>query len=115
MTNGEKFKEVFQISQTAEGMLCEFAWLSKHDVAQIPVEWWNAEYKEPTNIIDYHRAFKIACDLLNGDVLYGVDTDKIYELIMKKDGVVSSSSYEEYILNHLQDLDQGQYANGSGD
>ena len=66
--------------------------------------------QEPTTKIDYRRAFKIACDLLNGDVLYGVDTDDIYELMMKKDGVVSSSSYEEYILNHLQELDQGQYA-----
>lgn len=48
MTNGEKFKEVFQISQTDEGISYEFAWLSNHDMAQIPVEWWNAEYKEPT-------------------------------------------------------------------
>ena len=59
---------------------------------------------------DYRRAFKIACELLNWDVLYGVSADDIYELMMKKDGVVSSSSYEEYILNHLQDLDHGQYA-----
>ena len=66
--------------------------------------------QEPTIKIDYRRAFKIACELLNGDVLYGIDADKIYELMMKKDGVISSSSYEEYILNHLQELDQGQYA-----
>lgn len=68
----------------------------------------NALKQDPTNTIDYRRAFKIACDLLNGDVLYGVDTDKIYELMMQKDEVVSSSSYEEYILNHLQELDQGE-------
>ena len=59
---------------------------------------------------DYYRAFKIACDLLSGSVLYGIDSDKIFELMMDKDGVVSNNSYEEYILNHLQELDHGQYA-----
>ena len=61
-------------------------------------------------MIDYRRAFKIACDLLSGAVLYGVDADKIFEIMMDKDGVVASDSYEEYILNHLQELDHGQYA-----
>lgn len=68
---------------------------------------------EPTpskaQTIDYRRAFKIACELLNGSILYGVDADKIFEIMMDKDGVVASDSYEEYILNHLQELDQGQY------
>lgn len=59
---------------------------------------------------DYRRAFKIACELLNGDVLYGIDADTIFKIMMNKDGMTSSSSYEEYILNHLQDLDHGQYA-----
>lgn len=70
--------------------------------------------QEPTpskvQTIDYRRAFKIACDLLNGCVLYGVDADRIFEIMMDRDGVVASNSYEEYILNHLQELDQGQYA-----
>jgi len=61
-------------------------------------------------MIDYRRAFKIACELLNGATLYGVDTNKIFEIIMDKDGVVTNDSYEEYILNHLQELDHGQYA-----
>ena len=67
---------------------------------------------EPTtnNSIDYRRAFKIACDLLNGDVLYGVDSDRIYEIMMRRDGEVANYSYEEYILNHLQELDHGLYA-----
>jgi hypothetical protein len=70
----------------------------------------DAKYKEPTNMIDYRRAFKIACELLNGTRLYGVDADKIFEIMMDKDGVVTNDSYEEYILNHLQELDHGQYA-----
>ena len=61
-------------------------------------------------MIDYRRAFKIACELLNGSVLYGVDADKIFEIMMEKDGIVDNYSYEEYILNHLQELDHGQYA-----
>lgn len=63
--------------------------------------------QEPT--IDYRRAFKIACELLNGSVLYGIDSDNIFEIMMQKDGLVSNDSYERYILNHLQELDRGQY------
>ena len=63
-----------------------------------------------TREIDYRRAFKIACDLLNGDILYGVDSDKIFDFMMARDGFVTKNSYEEYILNHLQELDHGEYA-----
>ena len=58
---------------------------------------------------DYRRAFKIACELINGATLYGVDTDKIFEIMMEKDGIVTNESYENYILNHLEELDHGQY------
>lgn len=59
-------------------------------------------------MIDYRRAFKIACELLNGTTLYGVDADRIFEVMMNKDGIVTNDSYEEYILNHLQELDHGE-------
>lgn len=52
----------------------------------------------------YKRAFKIACELLNGSYLYGYDADRIFEEMMKKDGVVSSFSYEDFILEHLDIL-----------
>ena len=47
MTNGEKFKEVFKISQVDEGELYAYVWLPNHDAAEISIEWWNAEYEEP--------------------------------------------------------------------
>lgn len=52
----------------------------------------------------YKKAFKIACELLNGSILYGYDTDRIFEEMMEKDGVVSPCSYEEFILNNLARL-----------
>lgn len=58
---------------------------------------------------DYRRAFKIACELLCGASLYGVDSDRIFKVMMDKNGIVTNTSYEEYILNHLQELDHGQY------
>lgn len=52
----------------------------------------------------YKKAFKIACELLNGSMLYGYDIDGIFEELMKKDGVVSSDSYEKFILTNLNKL-----------
>ena len=53
----------------------------------------------------YKKAFKIACELLNGSILYGYDSDRIFSEMMEKDGVVSSYSYEEFILTNLDRLD----------
>ena len=47
MTNGEKFKEMFGVSQVDEDELYAYAWLPNHNAIEIPPEWWNAEYKEP--------------------------------------------------------------------
>ena len=47
MTNGEKFKQIFSITQVDEGELYAFAWLPNHDAAEFSIDWWNAEYKEP--------------------------------------------------------------------
>lgn len=52
----------------------------------------------------YKKAFKIACELLNGGILYGYDSDRIFSEMMQKDGVVSSDSYEKFILNNLDRL-----------
>ena len=49
----------------------------------------------------YKKAFEIACDLLNGDNLYGIDSDFIFDFCMKQDGFVSSSSYCRFILAYL--------------
>lgn len=53
----------------------------------------------------YKKAFRIACELLNGGILYGYDSDRIFSEMMEKDGVVSSDSYEEFILTNLDRLD----------
>lgn len=57
-----------------------------------------------TDYVDYKKAFQIACELLNDGFLYGLDKDKIFEEIMEKDGCVTSISYEEYILSHMNEL-----------
>lgn len=52
----------------------------------------------------YKKAFRIACELLNGSILYGYDTDRIFEEKMEKDGIVGSWSYEKFILTNLNRL-----------
>lgn len=56
----------------------------------------------------YKQAFRVACELLNGDMLYGYDADKIFEDTLDKDGVVTPYSYERYILRHLDKLTGGR-------
>ena len=48
MTNGEKFKEIFPIMQVDEGVSDVYVWTPNHDATVISIDWWNAEYKEPT-------------------------------------------------------------------
>ena len=56
----------------------------------------------------YKRAFQVACALLNGDNIYGVEcsdfNDIIYQDAMEKDGFCCSKSYEKYILRNLERL-----------
>lgn len=49
-------------------------------------------------------ALNIACDLLIGSTLYGYDYDRIFDELMKRDGVVSSDSIKEFILDHVEEL-----------
>ena len=67
--------------------------------------------EDPVNT-DYENAFKIACALLNGDILYGIDSNTIFSETMKKDGCICSVDYEDYILTHLNTLMYGEEENG---
>ena len=49
MTNGEKFKEIFEVSQVDEGDYFAFVWFN-HNAAEISIDWWNAEYEEPKTV-----------------------------------------------------------------
>ena len=49
----------------------------------------------------YKRAFEIACDLLIGGSLYGIDADRLFTLIMQEQGIVSSLDYQKFILKNL--------------
>lgn len=56
----------------------------------------------------YKYAFQVACELLNGGSLYGVDKDTIFKEVMERDGVVCASDYEKYILDNLEYLLNGE-------
>lgn len=53
---------------------------------------------------NYKKAFEVACELLNDCCLFGWDRDKIFEQMMADDGVVSSFSWERFILAHIDEL-----------
>ena len=47
MTNGEKIKQAFPDLQIDIGELEVYMWTTAHDAIDIPLDWWNAEYKDP--------------------------------------------------------------------
>jgi len=53
----------------------------------------------------YKMAFEIACDLLNGSRIYGIDADTLFDLIMQEYGIVSALDYQKFILEHLDRFD----------
>ena len=52
----------------------------------------------------YKQAFRVACELINGDFLFGYDTDLIFKEIIKKEGFVCSDLIEKFILENLKVL-----------
>ena len=45
MTNGERFKEIFGVSQVDEGDFYAYVWLPNHTAIEFSTDWWNAPYK----------------------------------------------------------------------
>lgn len=54
-----------------------------------------------TNKRRYKKAFQIACELLNGCIIYGIDAELIFSKMIEQDGIFSNISYEKFILNNL--------------
>ena len=52
MTNGEKIMQAFPDLQIDMGELEVYMWTTAHDAIDIPLDWWNEEYKEPDHIAD---------------------------------------------------------------
>lgn len=50
---------------------------------------------------NYKRALRIACELLNGAMIYGVDAGAIFAYVLETYGCVGASDYEEFILNNI--------------
>ena len=72
-------------------------WLQSHDRIM-------TEHEEM-----YKKAFSVACELLIGANLFGVTEETMFKEIMDKEGIVSSHSYEKYILDNLSRLTGEDY------
>ena len=58
-------------------------------------------------------ALNIACDLLIGATLYGYDFERIFDVIMKHEGCVSSIQIKKYILDHIEELGKEYFSRES--
>ena len=89
MTNGEKFKEMFSVTQVDDCDLNVYAWLPNHNAIEIPLEWWNAEYKEPTSKND------LGVDAVNRATVLHLIND-----VNNSDGFKDYSQYE-YLFDQV--------------
>lgn len=47
------------------------------------------------------KALKVACELLNGGVIYGIDADTLWSKVMESEGYVSSWNIKDFILANI--------------
>jgi hypothetical protein len=47
------------------------------------------------------KALEVACELLNGGVLFGIDSDTLWSKVMESEGYVSSGNIKEFILKNI--------------
>jgi hypothetical protein len=47
------------------------------------------------------KALETTCELMNGSILYGIDTDTLWNKIMEIDGYVSPWNLKEFILKNI--------------
>ena len=48
-----------------------------------------------------NEAAVIACDLMLGAVIYGIDSDRLFEIVMEKDGLVCADNMAEWIEKNI--------------
>lgn len=47
------------------------------------------------------KALEVACELLNGGVIYGIDADTLWSKVMESEGYVSSWNIKDFILANI--------------
>lgn len=104
MTNGEKFKEIFEVSQVDEGELYVYVWLSNHTAIEFSIDWWNALYKaesEKKHMKEVELVIKIPEEvyikLSNSNPSYADDFSIYYAI---KDGRVLPKSHDRLVEAH---------------
>ena len=48
-----------------------------------------------------NKAAVIACDLMLGAVIYGIDSDRLFEIVMNEEGLVYASNMAEWIEKNI--------------
>ena len=88
MTNGEKFKEIFGVSQVDEGDFYAYVWLPNHTAIEFSTDWWNAPYKTESEdaISREYLVEHIKACWTNGRPMYSPD---LSELLSWNDDVPS--------------------------
>lgn len=47
------------------------------------------------------KALEIACELMNGSIIYGIDEETLFNKVMELEGYVSSWNIKDFILGNI--------------
>ena len=60
-----------------------------------------AQSRAISSLSKENKALMIACDLMLGAFIYGIDSDKLFEVVMEKDGFVCADNMAEWIEKNI--------------
>ncbi len=60
-----------------------------------------AQAKAISSLSEKNKALTIVCDLMLGAIIYGIDSDKLFKIVMEKDGFVCADNMAEWIEENI--------------
>ena len=60
-----------------------------------------AQSRAISSLSEKNKALVIACDLMLGAFIYGIDSDKLFQIVMDKDGFVCADNMAEWIEENI--------------
>ena len=76
--------------------------LSNHEMMDVMWDKADEALNMAIDALEHQNdALLVACDLMNGAVLYGIDYDKLFDIVLDKDDIVCNFTLAEWIEENI--------------